>query len=83
MLPLTDQEKSVTYVDYHCGFTLYNGASTKVDQNNREQKNIARSYEKPNASQITINITSPLMKSIRIIIFANRTIYGTWFQQLL
>ena len=78
-----DEENMVTYVDFDCGFTFFPETPTKIKQIKRERNYISRSCKKPNAFPATINIPVLLMSSIALISFRTRTIYGTWFQQLL
>ena len=78
-----DEENVVSYVDFDCGITFFPESPTKIRQIKRERNYISRSCENPNAFAATINIPVLLISSIALISFWTRTIYGTWFQQLL
>ena len=65
-----DEENMVTNVDFDCGITFLPENPTKIRQINRERNYIS-------------SIPVLLMSSIALISFWTRTIYGTWFQQLL
>ena len=78
-----NEENTVTFVDFDCGITFFPKTPRKFRQINREQIYISRSREKPSAYPATINTSVLLMSSIAVISFGTRTIYGTWFQQLL
>ena len=73
----------VTYVDFDCGITFFPENPTKFRQINREQIYNSRSCEKPqcipNNDQHICVVDEPHTSNI----FWTRTIYGTWFQQLL
>ena len=47
MMHFIDKENIVTYAEFGCGFSFYPTTAVKVEQINREWKNIARSFEKP------------------------------------
>ena len=76
-----DEENMVTNVDFDCGITFFPETPTKIRQIKRERNYI--SVKNPNAFPATINIPVLLMSSIALKSFWTRTIYGTWFQQLL
>ena len=55
----------------------------KSDRSTENGITFADPVKNPSAFQVTINITGLLMSSITLICFWTRTVYGTWFQQLL
>ena len=78
-----DVENMVTYVDFDCGITFFPEAPTEIRQINRERNYFPDSVKNPISFPARINIPDLLMSSIALISFWTRTIYGTWFQQLL
>ena len=81
-----DEENMVTYVDFDCGITFFPETPTKLQKSDRAAEN-GITFPDPvknlNGFPATINIPILLMSSIALISFWTRTIYGTWFQQLL
>ena len=80
---LIHEEIMVTFVDFECGITFLSETPTKIRQINREWKTFPDPVRNPNAIPGTINITVVLMSSIALISVRTRTIYWTWFRQLL
>ena len=79
-----DEENMVTYVDFDYDVTFFPENPTKFRQINRGNRiTFPDPVRNPNAFPATINISVLLMSRIALISFWTRTIYGTWFQQLL
>ena len=78
-----DEENMVTYADFDCGITFLPQTPKKSDRSTENGITFPDPVKNPNAFPATINIPVLLMSSITLISFWTRTIYGTWFQQLL
>ena len=78
-----DAENIVTYVDFDCGVTFYPETLTKIRQIKRERNYISRSCEKPQCIPSNDQHNYSIAKQHSSNVFLNRTICGTWFQQLL
>ena len=78
-----DEEDIVTYEDFDCGINFYPETPPKIREINRERNYISRSCEKTKYTPSNDRITVLMMRSTLLISFWTRTIYGTWFQQLL
>ena len=55
----------------------------KSDRSTENGITLSDPKKNPNAFPVTINITVLLMRGITLMSFWTRTVYGTWFQQLL
>ena len=63
------KENIMAFEEFDCGNTFYPEAPTKVGPINREPKKIPDRVKNPGASQVTINITVLMMRSIPVISF--------------
>ena len=78
-----DEEDIGTYEDFDCGITFYPETPTKSERSTENGITFPDPVKNPSAFPVTIGIIVLLMSSITLISFWTRTIYGTWFQQLL
>ena len=78
-----DEEDIVTYEDFDCGITFYHETPTKIKEINRKRNKISRSCEKLQSTRSNDRHNCFIDEQHISNIFLNRTIYGTWFQQLL
>ena len=77
------EENIVTYVELNCGNTSYQELLQKLDTSTENGITFTDLEKKPSAFLATMHITVLMMSSIPLLSFWTRTIYGTWFQQLL
>ena len=78
-----DEDDIVTYEDFDCGFTFYHETPTKIRETNRERNYISRSCENSKCILSNDRHKCFIDEQHYSNIFWTRTIYGTWFQQLL
>ena len=83
ILNFIDEENIVTSVDIGCGIFFYTGTPKKSDRSTEDGFIFPVTVENPSAFPAVINIIVLLMSSIPLFSFWTRTIYETWFQQLL
>ena len=80
---LIDKENIVTYENLDCALLSTLKLLQKSDRSTENGITFPDAVKNSTAFPVTINITVLLMSSITLICFWNRTVYGTWFQQLL
>ena len=78
-----DEENMVIYADFHCGSTSFTEIPTKTSRSTENGITYPDPVKNPNAFPATINVPVLLMSSKALISIWTRTIYVTWFQQLL
>ena len=78
-----DEENIATYEDLDCGIAFYPETPKKSDRSIENGNTLPHPEKNPSAFPVTIKITVLLINSITLISFWTRTIYGTWFRQLL
>ena len=78
-----DEENIVIYQDFDCGITFYLEAPTKIRQINRERNYFSRSCEKPKCITSSDQHNCFIDEQHNSNNLLTRTIYGTWFQQIL
>ena len=83
ILHFIDEEDNVTNEDFDCGISFYPWTPTKIKQTTENGNTFLDPVKNASAFQVTIGLTVSLINSITLISFWIRTIYGTWFQQLL
>ena len=79
----TDEEDIVIYEDFDCSIPFYPEVLQKSERSTENGITFPDPVKNPSAITVTIGITILLLSSITLISFWTRTIYGTWFQQLL
>ena len=64
MAHFIDEENIMTYVDSDCAITFYTEAPAKLDTSTENRNRFPVAVKNPNASEVMINITVFLMKSL-------------------